>query len=631
MASKKKELLPHALQLHGGKPHENVSLRAWLAMERVVAEQRYAPHHIADLITVRNVVTQMKEMAAMSRYRPPFTLVQRPVPRIQLGAHASPILALLGLREPARQIKARAGEVHEFHPYFEAFLEVAEIGLRYEDATGEMRTLEYDEFDGASFSNHPKVALYCATLNDFFVRLGKRLDKKSRAAAKAFERTPSDNRQHAMRYAAQLIDRAPRTRIVHVTIRRHLDLYGNPVSQDEIRACRQMLSDYLDEPSPKRSHLGHCSFLRRFSDVGYCLDAFVFLSDSFLKPAADIARDLTEWWEAFAPKSTACVTRVLPPDKLVKETLDRMTLVTEPDFYVRPARLSGAPKKLRHFWCTQFPVNLRAARRRGKAGSYRATADQSHTVDPLLEALREEEIEDNGVQKELRWRQAREKEQARRSANHKKGARTRAKNRKTAEQERAWQSARFEACKSRIMYDDEIIDVEAAEVIDVAQALRRHSRRRTVLPSASATPRHADNLAPCSPAAGITPNAPEMAAASSDRGVAAGSLTEPRIFDEQPGVITPAPGLGETEGATAATSGPATNAGPKTRRRTSEKQERDKHGRLRTIQVEVRRASPLTRSSTAMKKAPNNAEANTPSAESGFDASSPHTTSDPTE
>lgn len=32
-----------------------------------------------------------------------------------------------------------------------------------------------------------------------------------------------------------------------------------------------------------------------------------------------------------------------------------------------------------------------------------------------------------------------------------------------------------------------------------------------------------------------------------------------------------------------------------------------------------------------MKKAPNNAEANTPSAESGFDASSPHTTSDPTE
>ncbi len=189
-----------------------------------------------------------------------------------------------------------------------------------------------------------------------------------------------------MRYAAQLIDRAPRTRIVHVTIRRHLDLYGNPVSQDEIRACRQMLNDYLHEPSPKRSHLGHCSFLRRFSDLGYCLDAFVFLSDSYLKPAADIAQELTEWWEAFAPKSTGCVARVLPHAELAKETLERMTLVTEPDFYVHAARPSGASKKLRHFWCTRFPVKLRAAHRKGKAGSSGATAKQPGSADPLLEA-----------------------------------------------------------------------------------------------------------------------------------------------------------------------------------------------------------------------------------------------------
>ncbi len=443
----------------------------------------------------------------MSRYRPPFTFVQRPVPRVHLEPHAGHVLALLrDLREPARQIKARTGDVHEFHPYFEAFLEEADIGLRYEDAAGEMRTLEYDEFDVVNFSNHPKAAQYCAALKDFFVRLGKRLDKKCRAAAKAFERTPSDNRQHAMRYAAQLIDRAPRTRIVHVTIRRHLDLYDNSVSEDEIRACRQMLNDYLDEPSPKRSHLGHCSFLRRFSDVGYCLDAFVFLSDSYLKPAVDIARDLTKWWEAFAPKSTGCATHVLPHDQLGKEVLDRMTIVTEPDFYVRPARPSDAPKKLRHFWCTQFPVNLRAARRKGKAGSYGATVDQPGPADPLLEAIREEDVESKGVQKELRWSQAREKEQARRSASHKKGARTRANNRKAAaEQERA-----------------------------------------------------------CSPETGIMPDIPEMATASADRRAAPAALAEPSISDEQSDVITPAPRPDDTQGVTAATSGPAINAGPQT-------------------------------------------------------------------
>ncbi|GAB6848194.1 hypothetical protein JCM10599A_19980 [Paraburkholderia kururiensis] len=574
-----------------------MSLRAWFAMGRVVAEQRYAPHHIADLRTVRDVVTRMREMARASRYRhPPFTAVPRPGPYVQQGFYASPVLELLRqLREPARQIKARTGEVHEFHPYFEAFVEEVDIGLRYEDAAGEMRTLEYDEFDGASFSNQPKAALYCAALNDFFVRLGKRLDKKCRDAAKAFERTPSDNRQHAMRYAAQLIDRAPRTRIVHVTIRRHLDLYGNPVSQDEIRACRQMLNDYLHEPSPKRSHLGHCSFLRRFSDLGYCLDAFVFLSDSYLKPAADIAQELTEWWEAFAPKSTGCVARVLPHAELAKETLERMTLVTEPDFYVHAARPSGASKKLRHFWCTRFPVKLRAAHRKGKAGSSGATAKQPGSADPLLEALREEEAENNGIQKELRWRQEREKEQARRSASHKKGARTRATNRKTAEQQRAWQSARFEACKSRVTYDGEIIDVEAVEVTDVAQALRRHSRRRRRLPSADTTPRDTDSLAPGSSETDITPNPPEMGAVSADQGALGGSHAHPPIFDEHSDVIIPAPRPGDTQRDTAATSGAATNDGPKTRRWTSKIQQPDASGRLRTIEVETRRPSPRTR------------------------------------
>ncbi len=130
MTSKSKELLPHAQQLHRGTAHKDVSLRAWFAMGRVVAEQRYAPHHIADLRTVRDVVTRMREMARASRYRhPPFTAVPRPGPYVQQGFYASPVLELLRqLREPARQIKARTGEVHEFHPYFEAFVEEVDIG-----------------------------------------------------------------------------------------------------------------------------------------------------------------------------------------------------------------------------------------------------------------------------------------------------------------------------------------------------------------------------------------------------------------------------------------------------------------------------------------------------------------------
>lgn len=380
----------------------------------------------------------------------------------------------------------------------------------------------------------------------------------------------------------------------------------------------------------KASHLGHCSFLRRFSDLGYCLDAFVFLSDSYPKSAANIATDLMGRWEVFTRTPTDCVTDVLPRGELVAEALKRMTLVTEPDFYIRPARPRGETKRLRHFWCTQFPVKLRSARRTGKAGSYRATADQPGTTDPLLEALREK-VENIGVQKERLWRQAREKEQARRSASHKRGARTRAKNRKTAEQERALQSARFEACKSRIMYDAEIVDVEAVELIDVDQAVRRHSRRRKALPSAGTMPRHADNLAPHSSETRITSDAPEMTAASADREVAAGSNAEPLIFDEQADAITLVRRPDDTQDPTAVTFGSVTNDHPKTRRITSEIQQPDASGRLRTIQVEIRRVLPRSRSGTAMKTAPNHAEANAPSAGSGSGPFSPDATSDPTE
>lgn len=608
MASKKKKLLPHAQQLLSGKPHENVCEHAWLEMGTVVVnEQRYAWNHVTDLWTVQDTVTQMKKIAAVSRYRPPFTLsrsVNGLARRILLNDHAAPVLTLLGkLREAARQFKARAGEVHEFHPYFEAFLKEVETGLRYEDAAGEMRTLEHDEFDAALnkpsssgiFEGHPKVELYCAALSDFFIRLGKRLDEKCRAAAKAFERTASDKRLRAMQYAARLIDRAPRTRIVHVTIRRHLSLHGNPVPQDEMRVCREILDDYLREPGPKRSHLGHCSFLRSFSDLGYCLDAFVFLSDSYLKPAADIASDLTEWWEAFAPKSTGCVASMVLHDQLVTGALKRMTLVTEPDFYVRPARPMGETKKLRHFWCTQFPVKLRATRRTGKAGSYGATAEQRGAGDSLLDAVREEDMENEGVQSELRWRQEREKEEARRSASHKRGARTRAKNRKRAAQKHAERSAHFEACKSRMMYDDEVIDVEAVEVIDVALALRRHSRQRNASPSAGATRRDDAHGRPEPSGPDVTPSAPPLPTVAMDAGTkdglpvgapSGGKPITPDIMTAPPVTSATCPVDGSAHATPA--QGSADQPPRIARRHTSTIQMRDATGKLRTVEVEVR-------------------------------------------
>ncbi len=548
-------------QLAEGKPNDSIRQAAW-AYDWLSFEQRYSKQQISPAFHVRRAVELMKSLMSAALRHEPFALSSsvNQTQSIYPSNFGDNLIALFRAqhRREVRKIKDSDYPNQDLHPYFELLLEEIETGLIREDANGIRHRLEYDKFDAAVaaklsmtrklFEEHADIALYRTALNQLFLRIRTKIGSDEfRAKVTAFERQPASNRRRVMRYVSQLIKHAPRTRVVHLTILKNPELYGNPVSHDEISQLRERLTQYLRTTVPEQSNLGSSIFLRKHPRLGYCLDAFIFLSDSYLKPVESkqgIADDLTTWLGTIAPNVIQTIAHVSPTENLVTRILERITLVTELDFYISPFEpgqiVNG--KKPRRFWCTQFPVDKLAPQpKRSKRQSKKVNA-----VDPLanliteveaphekvaawdlIDEYRKEADETADAQREMRWHRGVRKTAAKRVASREKGAK-----------KNAARKARVERVKRRMMRPDDVIDVEAT-VINVTPEQPKQRRRsapahkaRAAKPKTSASyeahvaaaaelgskPEHgassaeslSDNGTPATDAATITPHAPVL-------------------------------------------------------------------------------------------------------------------------
>lgn len=248
---------------------------------------------------------------------------------------------------------------------------------------------------------------------------------------KQFRRASQDTRTSALQYAHHLITRAPNPFFVHLTLHRSPLVAGNgPITYPEIRTIREKFKRVLNKEIIDSNYLGYSILLRHNINIGYWLDAFVYLSDS-LGLAPPIVDEITQKWNSLIGAKKAeinCVAWPVSPgsEEIVTQTLRSMTIATEPDFYCRTIPPNGD----RAFWCSQSPVGKLAKRTRYRKRSAANASKRKHEVrDDLMQHLTTEDRTQFAEQAFASWDRAKERKT-------KKTAKMRAKAKETRLQKR---------------------------------------------------------------------------------------------------------------------------------------------------------------------------------------------------
>ncbi|MEK6357621.1 MAG: hypothetical protein V4796_33030 [Burkholderia cenocepacia] len=325
---------------------------------------------------------------------------------------------------------------HRFHPLFQIFLE-ADDEYWKNKTTAVKTNIEitcnnyFSTFSKPTkISSHIKIEAL-TTLNTLSKNILDRARDMSEEI-KQFRRAAQDTRTSAMQYAHHLITRAPNPFFVHLTLHRSpLVAEYDPTTYLEIRAIREQFKRALNKEILDPNYLGYSILLRHNADIGYWLDAFVYLIDS-LGLAPSIVDEMTQKWNALIGAKRAeinCVAWPVPPgnEERVAQTLRAMTIATEPDFYCRTI----PPNADRAFWCSQSPVGKLAKRTRyRKRSAANASKRKRESRNELVKELTSEDTRQLFEQAFAAWDQAKEKKAKKTAERRSKATETRQRKRK---------------------------------------------------------------------------------------------------------------------------------------------------------------------------------------------------------
>lgn len=508
---------------------------------------------------------------------------------------------------------------HEFHPLFKVFLDELERDTR----PVEMNF--YDSTWPRPFLNTMSMqdlANFCDTMNERHDRICRlAISQNLNETVRTFNRVPRENRKGLLRFAADFLRKAPSPCIAKIVTRyrgsddKYLPsgAYFTPVTHEEITTFRENWVKSLKKIIPNDMYQGYSILLNHDSESGYYLEAFLFLSRTLIDVSSILERLVAHWNGEIAYGRSSSIGFLLnlltdSEEQAATVLLQEVSRTMAPDFYYRV----DPPGRERRFWQSRSPVGkLRSrttARKRGATSVSRPAA--ASPADHLAAHFAEM---DSRAQEEQRL----------------------------GRQARNWQKWEKEKEKQAVLLSR----------MRKSAARRATSAQSTALqPTASPPPQLRDvdnegasNLMPpvnymsAQPNAGT--NAPIVDCAHTDSpasplpsDIAAPTQTETQKRPRLPTDVSTATGTptcNPVDSRLAVDTAP--NHGPKTRRRTSEIRQPDASGRLRTIQVEVRKVPPRAKSRAEIETAPNNAEVRAPNAGGGSVSFSPDAASDPTE
>lgn len=429
-----------AYQLLTGKPSCAVEENAWEQLRHPTREiaDRYGADRFDLLISVRNIVRQLEKLARVQRWRSELFSVSIDA-RGNRYLDVRPLgISMFGLFTKAAYNRVLAVMEHfpgcDLHPYFRLLLDAlhSRPGFEIDRWRYEVERIADQYFLEQSrqrFLNHTHIYQIRDNLNSFFAGFYQSI-RNSREKAKSFCRTPLENRRRLMQFACHLLDGESQTVIAHLTTRRDIKVIGGdpPISRGKSEELRKKLVKHIKREIPDSDYLGHAILLKRDAILGCWMEAFVFFTKNALVQDADVLAKLVNRWNGeIGPGRAGCVGKILfqahsSADKRYGQTLERIVLVTEPDFYCRVSA-----EGLHRFWCTQSPVGKLAERtrqnKRRETEKKRAAKAPSSPVSRLQEAA----LANRELMLDPRWVQARERHGAKIAERRKKAAKTRSR------------------------------------------------------------------------------------------------------------------------------------------------------------------------------------------------------------
>lgn len=445
-ATKPKRKMPHdpAYQLLTGRPSSATEEDAWGSLRHPTPEfeHRYGADRFDLVISVREIVQRLEKLARVQRWQPGLFSVSVDTKGNKYLDARSPSASILALFTGATRNRILAAKTHfsgcDLHPHFLLLCDVIEREPAFEIEgwnyhVGKIADRYFSEHSRWKFLNHTHVYEICDQLNYFFAHLYKSA-REAMETAKSFRRTPLENRRRLMQYAYHLLDGEPQTLVAHLTIRRDIKVIGGdpPMSRTKSKELREKLIKHVKREIPEANYLGHAMLLKRDATFGCWLEAFIFFTKNALIQDGDLMAKLVNRWNGEAGLGSArCVGEILfqahwDAIRRYSQTLERIVLVTEPDFYCRVSA-----ERAHRFWCTQSPVGKLAERTKQ---SKRRETQKKKAVDAQstpMSRLHEIALANQELLQSTHWTQLRERRNEKLSERNKKGAKTRSRRRST--------------------------------------------------------------------------------------------------------------------------------------------------------------------------------------------------------
>ncbi len=604
--------MPASAQLAAGVASKTVAREVWEAVSSANPDAA----HIRDVVElIQKLVRPARGTANPFRVTP-----DHRGSWISTTANGKIMLRLLSdrwvlkSREAARHLSA-----HEFHPFFKIFLDELErdprpVEMKFYDPTWPRPFL--------NTMSMQDLVNFCDTMNerhDRICRLARNPNSNERV--RTFNRVPRENRNGLLRFVSDFLRKAPSPCVAKIVTRYRgsegtylpSGAYFTPVTHEEITIFRENWVKSFKKIIPNDMYQGYSILLNHDSESGYYLEAFLFLSRTLIDVSSVLERLVAHWNGEIAYGRSSSVGFLLnlltdSEEQAATVLLQEVSRTMAPDFYYRV----DPPGRERRFWQSRSPVGkLRSrttARKRGATAASRPAAPSpaDHLAAHFAEMdsrAQEEQRLGRQARNWQEWEKKKEKQAVLLSRMRKNAAR------------RAT-SARSSALQPTASPPPQLDDVEgegASNLVPPVSYMSAGPNAGTNTPIVDCA--HTESPASPLPSGIAAPNQME-------------TQKRPRLPTDV-STATGTPTCKPVDSRLAVDT--ATNGGPKTRRRTSEIRQPDASGRLRTIQVEVRRVPPRARSRAEIETAPNNTEVNAPNAGGDSGSFSPDAASDPTE
>jgi hypothetical protein len=413
---------------------------AWASLMHPTSELalRYGADPFGLSMSVRKIVQRLEKFARMQPWQPGLFSVSIDTKGNRYLDVRPPGIPTFELFTKATCNRVLAVIEHfpgcDLHPYFRLLMDAlhSEPGFEIDAWHYEVEIIADQYFAEQSrqpFLNNAHIYQICEELNYFFANFYQSI-RNSREKAKSFRRTPTENRRRLMQFAYHLLNGESQTLIAHLTIRRDIKVIGGdpPISRDKSEELRKKLVKHIKREIPDSDYLGHAILLKGDAILGCWMDAFVFFTKNALVQDADVLAKLVNRWNGeIGPGRAGCVSEILfqaysGADKRYGQTLERIVLVTEPDFYCRvPA------DGVHRFWCTHSPIGKLAERTRQNKRREAEKKLAAKAPSTPVSRLQDQALANRDLLSDARWVRDREKHGAKIAERRKKAAKTRSR------------------------------------------------------------------------------------------------------------------------------------------------------------------------------------------------------------